>query len=311
MSRESKTFRVHGLKCSRWWIAFNVVFVSFIGSCSSEDKQDLNRRQGATIGSASLEGKNFADAEFKCLTLNDGDGAGGEGGEPEQLLIQTPAVTYQTDIEPLFAKKCATCHPAVSPPDLKTYDAVKKTAQANYNTMVDGSMPPGKPMPEAEIKLFKTWMDTGMTEKAAAPAPAPAPAPASKTAPKPKPKPAKPPVNASCAAPSGLEKDTPPAVPPPADAPKTPPSEPPTPDPKAAVYLGGIEILLKAKCATCHAAGATPPDLSTYQAAKAGGPGSKATIDDGSMPPPATKITLSAEEKALFTEWASKGYPEK
>jgi mono/diheme cytochrome c family protein len=310
MNREPKSFGVKSFVRAngrvRWLVGIKLVIASLVGSCSGEDKQDLNRRQGATIGSASLEGKNFADAEFKCLTLN------GEEVETDLSLVQTPAVSYQADIEPLFAKKCANCHPAVSPPDLKSYDTVKKAAKASYDTMVDGSMPPGKPMPEAEIKLFKTWMDTGMTEKAASPPPAPAPAPASKTAPKPKTKPIKPAVNASCAAPSGLEKEaTVPEVPSPGTGPKTPPVETAKPDPKAAVYLGGIEILLKAKCATCHAAGATPPDLSTYQAAKAGGPSSKATIDDGSMPPPATKITLTAEEKALFAEWASKGYPEK
>lgn len=301
--------------------------------CDRDDKEELNRRQGATIGSESLEGKNFADAEFQCLTLSESPSDERELPEVESdtALVQSPAITYQTNIEPLFAKKCASCHPAVSPPDLKSYDAVKKTAQASYDTMVAGSMPPGKPLPEAEIKLFKDWMDTGMTEKAASPSPAPSTG--SKTPSKPKPKPAKPPINASCAAPAGLEKEVadqpsapapaststststpapaPAPTPAPAPGPAPAPDSPQTPSPTAAVYLGGIQPLLKAKCATCHAAGATPPDLSTYQAAKVGGPASKVTIDDGSMPPPATKVTMTAAEKALFTEWASKGYPEK
>jgi mono/diheme cytochrome c family protein len=264
-----------------------------LASCDTAEKSQFNNRKGATIGSASLDGKRFDDAEFKCLTLGE--------DEADLELTQTKQVTYKADIEPLFVKKCVSCHPSVSPPDLKTYDAVKKTATANYDTMVDGSMPPGKPMPQEEIQLFKAWMDGGMVEGAAA-ASSPAPAPAkgkskNKSAPTPR-------VSPACAAPSGLEQETP--------APAANPSpSPASGGPIKAVYLGGVEPFLKVKCVNCHGPGATPPDLSTYALAKQEGASSKATIDDGSMPPPATKVTMTKEEKAAFSEWVAKGYPEK
>lgn len=265
---------------------------SVLFSCDTADKNQFNNRKGATIGSASLDGKRFDDAEFKCLTLDD---------EQTALeLIQTKQVTYKADIEPLFVQKCVSCHPAVSPPDLKGYAAVKATATANYNTMVDGSMPPGKPMPQGEIQLFKAWMDGGMLEGAAA-SPAPTPPATPKTKSKNKP-PSSPRVSPACAAPSGLEQDAP--------SPKPKPSSTGG-GPLKAVYLGGIEPILKVKCVNCHGPGATPPDLSTFELAKLEGASSKATIDDGSMPPPATKVKMTDQEKALFSEWVAKGYPEK
>jgi hypothetical protein len=73
-----------------------------------------------------------------------------------------------------------------------------------------------------------------------------------------------------------------------------------------ATYEGGIKALLEARCVTCHKAGGTSPDLSSYELAKAEGAASANRVAAGTMPAGG----LGADEKALFAAWASADFAE-
>jgi mono/diheme cytochrome c family protein len=71
-------------------------------------------------------------------------------------------------------------------------------------------------------------------------------------------------------------------------------------------YKGQIAKFLQDKCVSCHKAGLTAPDLSTYDLAKANGAASLKDINAGTMPPGGG---LSATEKTAFAAWVSASYP--
>jgi mono/diheme cytochrome c family protein len=71
-------------------------------------------------------------------------------------------------------------------------------------------------------------------------------------------------------------------------------------------YKGQIAKILKDNCVSCHTAGGTSPDLSTYDLAKAQGAASLKDINAGTMPPGAP---LAAADKAAFASWVSADYP--
>lgn len=73
------------------------------------------------------------------------------------------------------------------------------------------------------------------------------------------------------------------------------------------VYANDIDLLLKKYCASCHAAGATKPQMDTYATAKASASASNDTMIDNSMPPGPNKLT--AAEKAHFDAWIKAGTP--
>lgn len=84
-----------------------------------------------------------------------------------------------------------------------------------------------------------------------------------------------------------------------------------TPPPVAApgqsiYYLGAIDGLLAANCVGCHAAGATLPDLSNFQAAQAAGAALVSAIQLGKMPPSGP---LSSAIQAEFKAWSDAGFP--
>lgn len=70
-------------------------------------------------------------------------------------------------------------------------------------------------------------------------------------------------------------------------------------------YDGKIKALLAAKCVGCHKPGGTPPDVSTYDTAKAAGEDSLRTIEDGSMP---TAGPLPDADQQAFKAWVTGGY---
>ena len=103
--------------------------------------------------------------------------------EPTPQLEQQPApqpepppgVSFQEDILPILQASCAVpgCHAAPNPPkglNLETYAGFEKGGVFNpgdsENSVVirridGGGMPPGAPLGNDQIQLFKDWIDEG------------------------------------------------------------------------------------------------------------------------------------------------------
>jgi hypothetical protein len=89
-----------------------------------------------------------------------------------------PRITFDRDLAPLVFRVCAPCHhPGESAPfSLLTYGDVKSHARQIAYTVQKRIMPPWLPGPsdyafvgddrltEAEIALFKKWLDDGLVE---------------------------------------------------------------------------------------------------------------------------------------------------
>jgi hypothetical protein len=73
-----------------------------------------------------------------------------------------------------------------------------------------------------------------------------------------------------------------------------------------ATYLGGVVTLIESKCVSCHGAGGTPPELTSFELAADEGPASAHRVAAGTMPPGG----LGAPDKALFAAWAKAEFPE-
>ena len=95
--------------------------------------------------------------------------------EPPPLPEPPPGVSFQKEILPILQASCAFqgCHAAPNPPkglNLETYAGFEKGGVFNpgdsKNSVVirridGGGMPPGAPLPEEQIQLFKDWIDEG------------------------------------------------------------------------------------------------------------------------------------------------------
>ena len=95
--------------------------------------------------------------------------------EPPPLPEPEPAVTFQEDILPILQARCAVpgCHAAPNPArglNLETYAGFEKGGVFNPGNSKDsevirridgGGMPPGAPLDDAQIQLFKDWIDEG------------------------------------------------------------------------------------------------------------------------------------------------------
>jgi hypothetical protein len=89
-----------------------------------------------------------------------------------------PAVTFAEHIAPLVFEHCAACHrPGEAAPfSLLSFQSARKHAETMLQTMEERYMPPWHPEPghgvfvgarrltEEQIKLFRTWVNTGMAE---------------------------------------------------------------------------------------------------------------------------------------------------
>ncbi len=98
--------------------------------------------------------------------------------EPPPLPEPPPGVSFQKEILPILQASCAFqgCH-AANPPkglNLETYAGFEKGSNggpvfnpgdSNGSVVIQridgGGMPPGAPLPEAQIQLFKDWIDEG------------------------------------------------------------------------------------------------------------------------------------------------------
>jgi len=72
------------------------------------------------------------------------------------------ALSFATDIRPLFRDSPDVEAMKSFGLDLSSYDDVKDRAEAIYKTLDEGSMPCDGPWPKEQIATFKQWMDEGM-----------------------------------------------------------------------------------------------------------------------------------------------------
>ena len=95
--------------------------------------------------------------------------------EPPPQPEPEPAVSFQEDILPILQANCAVpgCHAAPNPArglNLETYADFEKGNVFNpgdskgsevIRRIDGGGMPPAGPLPDAQIQLFKDWIDEG------------------------------------------------------------------------------------------------------------------------------------------------------
>ena len=71
------------------------------------------------------------------------------------------ALSFATDIRPLFRDSPDVEAMKSFGLDLSSYDDVKTHAEAIYSRLEDGSMPCDDPWPKEQIARFKQWMEEG------------------------------------------------------------------------------------------------------------------------------------------------------
>lgn len=95
--------------------------------------------------------------------------------EPPPLPEPPPGVSFQKEILPILQASCAFqgCHAAPNPPkglNLETYAGFEKggvfnPGDSNGSVVIrridGGGMPPGAPLADEQIQLFKDWIDEG------------------------------------------------------------------------------------------------------------------------------------------------------
>lgn len=72
------------------------------------------------------------------------------------------ALSFATDIRPLFRDAQDVEVMKNFGIDLSSYDDVKKNAGAIHERVADGSMPCDGEWPKEQVAKFKQWMDDGM-----------------------------------------------------------------------------------------------------------------------------------------------------
>jgi hypothetical protein len=72
------------------------------------------------------------------------------------------ALTFATDIRPLFRENDIEEMKVNGPFDLSKFDDVKKNAKSIFQRLSDGDMPCDTSWSPANVQKFKQWMDDGM-----------------------------------------------------------------------------------------------------------------------------------------------------
>ena len=76
-------------------------------------------------------------------------------------------ITYEAHIKPILAAKCTTCHSdppvAGAPNAFVTYETAKAAGdRIRVRAVIEKNMPLGAPLPDDEIALIDTWVQSGM-----------------------------------------------------------------------------------------------------------------------------------------------------
>lgn len=66
--------------------------------------------------------------------------------------------SYSVDVKPLIQSSCVSCHSGYS-----SYTTVKNSASSIKNTIIDGSMPKGSSLSDAQKDNIICWIDAGAT----------------------------------------------------------------------------------------------------------------------------------------------------
>ncbi|HEX2568490.1 MAG TPA: hypothetical protein VH877_02950 [Polyangia bacterium] len=69
--------------------------------------------------------------------------------------------TWHSAIRALFPDGDIRCMKRMRGLDLGDYQSVKALAQAIFEQVARGTMPPGRPWPREHVTCFKQWMDAG------------------------------------------------------------------------------------------------------------------------------------------------------
>ena len=77
-------------------------------------------------------------------------------------LEKSMALSFATDVRPLFREKRDVETMKRMGLDLSSYPDVKAKAEGIYSRLEDGSMPCDGAWPKDRVEKFKRWMDEGM-----------------------------------------------------------------------------------------------------------------------------------------------------
>jgi len=72
------------------------------------------------------------------------------------------ALSFATDIRPLFRDEPDVKAMKRMGLDLSSYEEVKSQAEGIYATLENGTMPCDGPWPKDRVETFKRWIDEGM-----------------------------------------------------------------------------------------------------------------------------------------------------
>jgi hypothetical protein len=79
--------------------------------------------------------------------------------------VKVSAPTWESGIKEIIAANCVACHGA-TPPDLSTFEAVKKSGEQVLDSVLKDRMPKGVPLAADKKKLLQEWYDAGMPKDA-------------------------------------------------------------------------------------------------------------------------------------------------
>jgi len=74
--------------------------------------------------------------------------------------MATPSTSFAKDIRPLFREKDINSMKKAF--DLSSYDDVRSHADAILGRVSAGSMPCEGPWPQAQVELFRRWVEEGL-----------------------------------------------------------------------------------------------------------------------------------------------------
>lgn len=89
-------------------------------------------------------------------------GASVHDATPTYPPVMPEGPSFETDIKPLFRQRDVSAMVLFRGWSLHVYDDVKASAEDIHRVLADGTMPCDGAWPEADIDLFRAWIDAGM-----------------------------------------------------------------------------------------------------------------------------------------------------